>query len=1130
MLGGSASYAQSGHPFITNFRLARTIVDNQNWDICQADDEVMLFANRRGVLAYDGETWNLISTPDMPRRLHQHPTDGRTFISMRKGFGYLEANAVGQYHFVSLGDNESPEGNADFTQIEVIGEQVFFCSAEAIETLPLDAESEQSSLSSPPGEPFTGFIVHGDHLYVNMMGTGLHRLDKNRLMPLPSGDFTAELEIIFHLPFDHGATLIGTDDNAMYIFDGTNFEPVEIEAQDYLDENVLAGGITLDRNLFAVSTLTGGCILIRKSDGKTIFTVNYQNGLPDDEIYAMGRDRFEGLWVAHEFGISRIDYRLPVRRFDLYPGLDGNLIALTRFDSTLFVSSSEGLYRLEEVRDYAAIEVLVQGMQEEQRVMPEPVTQEIFPNNGGDEPGTSMPNDSLDAEDPQSLTWREKRQRNRSERQMRRDNRRAKRAEEKEATQTAEQLLGRIDSVSHGVAPAIGNTPGSDNPGSMMPATLETKREVVYMLQSVSHVFTPIEGLEKKCKQLLEFEDRLLVATNTGLYEYFNGEVFEIAPGQYINFLRASQVKNRIYVGTADGMFTIVFEAGAWTVHDRFDGIYGAVWSIAEETEHLIWIGSENVAYRARLDQNGVPVSRIDRYEFESEFPEKVVVRKMFGLTLFFVSSGIFEYDEEQDRVTYSPELNRNFRPNSRYLFSQHDITWIFDTRSWISLHDHAGINPARVAYLELFDNIQNIFVDEDDNIWVVDQNNALYKILAHHDEDVNSSFNVYIRGVLQRDSSWLAPENIELDFEHNSLEFNLAAPFYLKSEAVEYQYFVEGLTSDWSRWSDMSSVSLPFIPSGNYTLRVRARNVLGSISEEKSLNFKVTPPFWESTWFKIACIIAGGILLWLFMKLRERGLRRQRKVLEVKVQDRTVELAEQKERVEELLLNILPKSIAEELKSKGKATPRQYHTSSVLFTDFKGFTKIAELTEPEELVQELDEHFVAFDTIMEKWGVEKIKTVGDAYMAASGLPELNEHHAILTVLAALEMRQFMEQRIAARQKEGRTYWELRLGVNTGPLVAGVVGKNKFAYDIWGDTVNTAARLEASSEAGKINISEGTYALVSTFFQCTKRGKIEAKNKGPIDMYFVDRIRPEFAADQDGYLPNPKFLGHLDLQ
>jgi len=205
------------------------------------------------------------------------------------------------------------------------------------------------------------------------------------------------------------------------------------------------------------------------------------------------------------------------------------------------------------------------------------------------------------------------------------------------------------------------------------------------------------------------------------------------------------------------------------------------------------------------------------------------------------------------------------------------------------------------------------------------------------------------------------------------------------------------------------------------------------------------------------------------------------------------------------LLLNILPAEIAGELKKKGSTEARHFEEVTVMFTDFKDFTRITENLSPAELVAELDLLFKSFDHIISGYDIEKIKTIGDAYMCAGGLPMPSTTHAVNMVRAAMDILEYMKGHNQESIQKGREPFEIRIGIHTGPVVAGIVGDKKFAYDIWGDTVNIAARMESSGEAGKINISGATYALVKDKVTSTHRGKIYAKNKGEIDMYFVDR-------------------------
>lgn len=251
-----------------------------------------------------------------------------------------------------------------------------------------------------------------------------------------------------------------------------------------------------------------------------------------------------------------------------------------------------------------------------------------------------------------------------------------------------------------------------------------------------------------------------------------------------------------------------------------------------------------------------------------------------------------------------------------------------------------------------------------------------------------------------------------------------------------------------------------------------------------KGVEFKVYFSTQQLTYMQYTNTIGMLIAIFSVIMVFERE---RRKALE--------ELQAEKQKTEELILNILPVEIAEELKQKGSAEAKQYKHVTVLFTDFVGFTQVSELLSPEELVGAIHTCFTEIDAITERHGLEKIKTIGDAYLAVCGLPEEKPDHAIRVIRAAIDIREYMNA-----QSE---VFRIRIGVHTGSVVAGIVGVKKYAYDIWGDTVNMAARMEQHSETGKINISEDTWRLINHQFNCIARGKIAAKNKGEVEMYFV---------------------------
>jgi len=240
-------------------------------------------------------------------------------------------------------------------------------------------------------------------------------------------------------------------------------------------------------------------------------------------------------------------------------------------------------------------------------------------------------------------------------------------------------------------------------------------------------------------------------------------------------------------------------------------------------------------------------------------------------------------------------------------------------------------------------------------------------------------------------------------------------------------------------------------------------------------------------------------------------------------IQKSEAALRVEKVKVDELLLNILPRDIAEELKASGKVSPISYESVSVLFTDFVGFSALSKSMDPPELLRKLDLHFSLYDDITARYGIEKLKTIGDSYMCAGGIPSANFTHPIDIVLTALEMQRETERLAHEEAENGMDGWHVRLGIHTGPLAAGIIGTKKFVYDIWGDTVNIASRMESAGLSGSVNISGETAELIRDFFAIQARGMIEVKNRGSLSMYLVSGILPELSDNGEGLAPNAKF-------
>lgn len=369
------------------------------------------------------------------------------------------------------------------------------------------------------------------------------------------------------------------------------------------------------------------------------------------------------------------------------------------------------------------------------------------------------------------------------------------------------------------------------------------------------------------------------------------------------------------------------------------------------------------------------------------------------------------------------------------------------------------------------------------------------------------SKYDVAEDTLIQRNYGLTPQTSIDLSPWDRIFSFGFALADYRQPLENTYSYKLEGYEEEWSRPGTNTMVRYNNIPAGQYTFRVRAKagpNSPAWNQRELTIPVIVHEAFYNTWWFWVLITLLLSSIVFGVMRWRIILAHRREQELEALVQDRTKELEQEKQKSEELLLNILPEETARELKEYGFAKAKRHELVTVMFSDFKGFSHISEGMDPEDLVAEIDHCFRAFDEIMEKYGLEKIKTVGDAYLAVGGMRDNDEDEAVRVTLAAMDIQEFMAELKIQRGAEGRTCFEARIGIHTGPVVAGIVGIKKFAYDIWGDTVNLASRMETNGEAGKVNVSEATHAFIQDFFTFSTNGQYTETKGQDIDMYFID--------------------------
>ena len=601
-------------------------------------------------------------------------------------------------------------------------------------------------------------------------------------------------------------------------------------------------------------------------------------------------------------------------------------------------------------------------------------------------------------------------------------------------------------------------------------------------------------------------EDQVFAAGSEGLFLVGKEQASYIDRGAFTGLMA---IRNGTLIASGkSGMVRYQQDTGNW-VHTFLDPSLRNALSFASYKDRIFFICNNSVYIS---NSNG---DQFEPVPFHSE-DQLYKLLTLNGDLLLVSNMRVYRFEANEETF-----LLESSGPENSLLLRSQSILPAGDQGYWILQNDNdplsrvcyvTGLNEPLASY-QSFPVLQNLGT-------VIDMVYA-DSVLFLTGKDKVSLFDLRI---LKHLPGRISPGSVESGSAAGEKMFHFSGMELQQFPQPWFRYRVPPYSVSWSPWSTSRDFSLSGLKHGHYSLEVQAMDLYGRIENAEPLTFTVPPP-WYAAWYAyVVYVILLLTGLFLIQKWRLLGYRRAESRIAQRMELKIQNLASEKEKSEKLVAEMLPEETANQIRSKGKAKWDKYERVTVLFSDIQGFTRIAEEMNPEKLIDELDKFFFHFDSVVEKYNIEKIKTIGDAYMAAGGIPNRNSTNPVEVVLAAIEMQTYMQQLKSTRAN----IWDLRIGIHTGPVIAGVVGHKKITYDIWGDTVNTASRMESSGTPGKINISGITYSMVKDYFICEYRGKLPVKYKGNIDMYFVNGLRPELSVDLKG-IPNRRFFIKLQI-
>jgi serine phosphatase RsbU (regulator of sigma subunit) len=545
-------------------------------------------------------------------------------------------------------------------------------------------------------------------------------------------------------------------------------------------------------------------------------------------------------------GITRADLRIPISNFGFYKGVSGYFLSCIEYEGKLYVGSSEGLYYLDEERDYRAIDIELKRRKEKSNISSE-----------------NQKNIKQDEKSEQSVEQKKRRFISRLF---------SRKSDDKKDEEQLASDQSQSKTLSH-------------------EKELPTIKRRIYELQSISHSYKKVEGIQGKVRQLMVHKSKLYAATNFGLYELESNRARLVVRNKNIVFMQESFFqKDLILLGTDEGAYYAHKQGNRWNVVTLFEEQNPLVVSILDIDELNFIVTTEfDVFLISKNSKSGFDSKQIYLPGTDLNIP---VIRIVNNKVMAFTSEGLYNFNAES--IDFKANSTFILSSNFSMLFNQRDYTWVKEGREWILLSSFEDNKHFATSFLRLLDNPNYINIANDTTIYVVNAFSQLYRMSVGKAEKEEKPVSVFIKNISGINGRILNPQSINLEYSNNSLRINISAPSYLKEGSVQFQYIISGLMEDWSEWFNNPNIDFPFFAPGDYVISIRAKDILGNFSEEVSVPIKINPPFWQTFWFFAVCFILLLFIFILIVKVRERTLRKEKEVLEQKVKERTKTIEEQ--------------------------------------------------------------------------------------------------------------------------------------------------------------------------------------------------------------------------------------------
>ncbi len=814
--------AQTGHYFLSHFSPGDERVDHMSFDMEQDANGILYFATRSGVLTYDGKNWELIpcNGPVYALELSQ---SGELYWAGADGFGQIIRDKYGRYISIVLSNPD----NRDIYQALALGNKVYFMNDKGI--FIFENQSERTiNTHNVPGSFTSLFEMFG----VAYVATDLGRIFK--VDELKLGNPAFEFEEGLDITFSCGAKdkfILGTADNRLFLCTKDySIEEIKLEESDYINASVIVNGVPVSNNLIALGTLRGGVIIVNIERQSIEEIVNYNTGLPDNEIFALLVDKDKNIWASHDYGFTKISPLSPFRSFSHYDNLNGNLLCALSVNNDVYVGTSLGLFKLikEEVYD-------------------EIIYYEDVPIKRTTLPDKAKTNENVSPTDSEATTTAATEEPEKRKKGFLRFLKRNK-------TESEEKVVVKE-------SPAKKNNEASLNFQTQLPKeeyAVQRLRKTQKVLRSSNFAYRKVKGIAAKVTHLAIANNKLLAAGLGGLFEIDNLSANAILE-EPVRFLFTSGDTIILASTYRDRVLTLKKNGSRWRTESEESNPDDQISNIFQGPAGELWLCGMNTIYR--LENNG---NIFSSFEFTNPNFSRTIGLQWKNEIILVNTNGFFRLDANRNSIVRIDSM-----PTPRTYFTSNNELWYHDGNNWNTLSQFD--KRKNIHLLNLCGDIRYISPDNySENLWIINANNELYKFLGNDVSYTPGEFPLVLKTLSQSSKPIAFGKRIIINQDNGLVEIELARANF--AGAVEYRYMLKGINEDWSDWSARNDrISFSYLPQGSYTLSVQSRDIFGTIKEAEPIQLLVKPPYWKTPWFYAMEFTVFALLVLLSFKLSVR-------------------------------------------------------------------------------------------------------------------------------------------------------------------------------------------------------------------------------------------------------------------